>query len=229
MSRPENTVVEFTTPMSEKELKVAIAQEVAHIAEKSNAIGRQIAQEDCFFWVNHPFNNITYEDREISVKTLPYYTGTDEFSFRIVDGKIQQYATIRMTFVVSGQVKGESMTSTDATEDLEIEGVRFEKTRTRQGTVYMDFVGESYTFVFLVALKGGMVLETREELMEAYRQFGMESVKANWTRLDSKRGFHAGIVRIKKQHTDLLEASEENTFKAIALLYDENKARQAEI
>ena len=227
------TVVEFTTPMSEKELKAAIGQAVSSITEQSNVIGRQIvATTDRFVWVKHPFTNLTYEDKAVGkpFKSLPYHT-THDFQFRIVDGKIQQYIKIDLSMTVGGRIKGESFAITNedmADKDLTIEGVKFEKTQTRKGTVYMDFWGESHTFVFFVAVKDGMTFDTPDELRHAYMTYGKEEasvpgLRGDFQKLDSARAFARHINHIKEQH-GLTAVSDENTLKAIALLYEERKA-----
>lgn len=223
-------IVEFTTPMTERELKVAIGQAIAPISEQSNAIGRQIAEADSFVWVKHPFNNITYEDRQVGkpFKSLPYHT-THDFQFRMVDGQIQQYAIISVSVSVHGQVKGDSFAITNedmATDDLKIEGIKFEKTRSRQGTVWMDFTGDYHTFHFFVALKDGMTFDTPDELREAYIAYGRPNgeQQTDWARIDSARGFAVGIKRMKEEH-GITAISDENTIKAITLLYEAHKAR----
>ena len=223
------TVVEFTTPMSEKELKAAIGQAVSSITEQCNVIGRQIAQADSFSWVKHPFNNITYEDKQVGkpVSSIPYHT-TYDFQFRIVDGKIQQYAEIRMSRTVCGQVKGDAMTLDEMTDDLKIDGIKFDKTRSRQGKVSMDFTGESHTFVFFVAVKDGLTFDTPDDLRHAYTTYGRKEasvpgLRGDFRKLDSARAFAHHINRIKQQH-DITAVSDENTLKAITLLYEERKA-----
>ena len=189
-------------------------------------MGRQIAEADAFRWVKHPFTNITYEDIKVDKPTsLPFYT-THDFQFRMVDGKIQQYAHITQTVSVSGQVKGDSMTLDEMPEDLQIEGVKFGKTRSRQGTVWMDFTGDSHTFHFFVALKDCMTFETADDLRSAYTAYGRPNgeAKADFQRIDSARGFAHGIQRVKEEN-GITAASDENTMKAIALLYDDRKAR----
>lgn len=225
-------IVEFTTPMTERELKVAIGQAIAPITEMSNAIGRQIAEADSFVWVKHPFNNITYEDRQVSksCSSLPYHT-THDFQFRMVDGQIQQYTLITLTVSVRGQVKGDSFAITNedmGDYDLKIDGIKFDKTRTRQGTVWMDFTGDQHTFHFFVALKDGLTFDTPDELREEYLTYGKDDVGAglrgDFRKIDSKRGFAHGIKRVKEEN-GLTAISDENTIKAITLLYEDCKAR----
>ena len=220
------TIVEFTTPMTKKELRVAIGQAVAPVREQSNAIGRRIAEEDAFCWVKHPFTNITYEDKQVDKPMSPSFFTTHDFQFRMVDGKIQQYAVLRETFRVAGQVKGDSMTPNEMPNDLKIEGIKFGKTRSRQGTVWMDFTGEEHTFVFFIALKDGMTFDTPDDLRSAYTTYGRptDGNDADFCLIDSARGFAHAIKQIKEKH-GLTAISDENTIKAITLLYEDRKAR----
>jgi len=216
-------IVEFTTPMTERELKVAIGKAVSFVQEESNTIGRQVAEADAFRWVKHPFTNITYEDKQVDKPTsLPFYT-THDFQFRMVDGKIQQYAVIHLSIQVGGQVKGDSMTLDEMPEDLTIEGIKFGKTRSRQGTVWMDFTGDSHAFVFFVALKDCMTFETPDELREAYVGYGRQPT--DFQRIDSARGFAHGIQRVKEAN-GITAVSDENTIKAITLLYEDRKDKR---
>ena len=220
------TVVELTTPMTERELKAAIGQAVAPVQEQCNVIGRQIAEADSFDWVKHPFTNITYEDKPVGKPTsVPYHT-THDFQFRIVDGKIQQYTEMRVSVPVSGQVKGDAMTLDEMTDDLKIEGIKFGKTRSRKGRVSMDFTGETHTFVFFVALKDGMTFDTPDDLRSAYTTYGRptDGNDADFRLIDSARGFAHHINRIKEQH-GITAVSDDNTIKAITLLYEERKSK----
>lgn len=221
------TVVELTTPMTPKELKAAIGQAVAPVIEQSNVIGRRIAEADAFRWVKHPFTNITYEDKQVGKPISPSFFTKHDFQFRIVDGKIQQYAVLRETFRVSGQVRGDSLTlSNEMPDDLKIEGIKFGKTRSRQGRVSMDFTGEEHTFVFFIALKDGMTFDTPDDLRSAYMTYGRatDDKDTDFQRMDSARGFAHGIKRIKEEH-GLTAISDENTIKAITLLYQDRKSK----
>ena len=71
-----------------------------------------------------------------------------------------------------------------------------------------------------------MTFDTPDDLRSAYTTYGRptDGNDADFRLIDSARGFAHHINRIKEQH-GITAVSDENTIKAITLLYEERKSK----